>query len=117
MEKRGKVRFWPALGLVLGADVILVLLYTVVLPGFTGRAFSDSLCTSALLLGLATAVPVLLDVGRGIGVGARMGSGEAERRAALEKEHQRREQGLVITFVLAVATFIVTVLSFLTGLL
>ncbi len=117
MEKRSKVRFWPALGLILGADVILVLLYTVIVPGLTGRTFSDALCTSALLLALATAIPVLLDMGRGIGVGARMGDGDVERRAALQTEHQRREQGTLITFVLAAATFIIAALSFLIGLL
>ncbi len=116
MDNRKKIRFWPLLGIILGADLLIVLVYTLIVPGLTGRAFSDALCTSALLLGLAAALPVLLDVGRGIGVGARMGDSEAERRAALQTEHQRREQGIVITFVLAAATFIIAMISFLIGL-
>lgn len=117
MEKRRKIRFWPALGLVLGMDVLLVFVYTIIVPGLTGRAFSDALCTSALLLAVATAFPVLLDIGRGIGVGARMGDGEAERHAVLQTEQRRREHGMTITFVLAAATFIVALLSLLIDLL
>ncbi len=117
MDDRKKIRFWPLLGIILGADVLLVLAYTVIVLGLTGRAFSDTLCFSALLLALATAAPVLLDMGRGFIIGGQMGGGEAERRAALEKEHQRREQGMIITFVFAAATLIITLFSLLIGLL
>ncbi len=122
LEKRAnngsprKVRFWPLLGIVLAADVLLVLAYTLIVPGFSGRAFSDALCVSALLLGAATAIPVLLDTGRSFGVGARMGDGEVMRHVVLQKERQRREQGMVITFALAAAVLILAIASFLIGL-
>ncbi len=116
MDNRRKIRFWPLLGIILAADGILALAYTLIGPGWSGRAFSDSLCVSALLLGLAATVPALLDIGRGIGVGMRMSSNTAEQRAVLQKEHQQREQGMVITFVLATAMLIIALLSFLISL-
>jgi hypothetical protein len=106
-----KVRFWPALGIVLGADVVLVLLYTVIVPGVTGRAYSDSLCVSATLLGLAAAVPVLLDMGRGVGLASKIGVSDESRHEALEKERERRYRGSTITFVFAAAAFVITLLS------
>jgi hypothetical protein len=116
-EKRGKYRFWPILGIVLSVDFVLVLLYTLIIPGLTGRTLSDSLCTSAVFLGLLAAVPVLLDMGRGIGMAGKMAGGREKHQAALEQEHQRRDQGITITFAVATATLIVTVLSLILGLL
>lgn len=117
MDNRKKIRFWPLLGIVLGADALLVFAYTVIIPGLTGRALSDTFCSSALVLGLVACVPVLFDVGRGVVIGGQMSGNEADRRAVLEKEHQRREQGMVVSFALAVATLIITLLSFLIGLM
>jgi len=116
MNNTKKIRFWPLLGINLGADVLLVLAYTVIVPGFSGRAFSDALCVSSLMLGMATAIPVLLDTLRGFGIGAQMGASEADRHAALQTEHDRREQGMRITFALAAAVLILAIASFLIGL-
>ena len=116
-EKRKKYRFWPILGIILGADFVLVLLYTLIIPGLTGRTLSDSLCMSSTVLGLIAAVPVLLDMGRGVGMAGKMGGAREQNQAALDLEHRRREQGITITFAFAAATLIVTVLSLILSLL
>lgn len=112
-----KVRFWPALGILLGADVVLAFLYTVVVPGLTGRTYSDSLCVSAALIGLVAVVPVLLDVGRGARLVSKMGVSDEERHEALEKEREFRDAGSTITFVFAAAAFVIGVLSILVSFL
>jgi len=117
MENRKKIRFWPLLGAILGATVLLVLVYTAIVPRLTSRAFSDALCSSALLLALAAIAPVFLDMGRGFTIGGQMEGDEAERHAAMEKERQRREQGIIVTFSFAAATVIIVLLSLLIGLL
>ena len=112
-----KVRFWPGLGIILGADVVLVLLYTVIVPGLTGRTYSDSLCVSAALLGLVAVFPVLLDVGRGAGLVSKIGVSDEARHEALEKERERRDIGTTITFVFAAAALVVGALSILVSFL
>ena len=112
-----KIRFWPALGIILGADVILVFLYTIIVPGLTGRTYSDSLCVSAALLGLVAVVPVLLDVGRGARLASKIGVTEEERHDALEKEREHRDTGSTITFIFAAAAFVAGVLSILASFL
>lgn len=106
-----KVRFWPALGIVLIADVLLVLVYTLIIPGLTGRAYSDSLCVSAMLLSLVAVVPVVLDMGRGVGLVFKAGGSAEERHEVLEKEHARRDRGSTITFIFAAAAFVIALLS------
>ena len=105
------IRFWPALGIILGADVVLAFLYTVIVPGLTGRTYSDSLCVSAAFLGLAAVFPVLLDVGRGARLASKIGVTEEERDEAMEKEREHRDTGSRITFIFAAAAFVVGVLS------
>jgi len=112
-----KPRFWPLLGIVIAVDIIIAILYTLIVPGLSGRALSDSLCTSALFLGFVSALPVLLDAGRGVGMATRIGATSEERQIVWAKERQRREQGMLISFVLGTATLLVTLLSFILGLL
>lgn len=112
-----KVRFWPALGILLGADTVLAFLYTVIVPGLTGRAYSDSLCISAAFLGFAAVVPVLLDVGRGARLASKMGGSEEEQHEAMEKERKQRDMGSRITFIFAAAAFVAGVLSILVSFL
>jgi len=106
-----KLRFWPTLGILLGADIVLALLYTFVVPGLSGRTYSDSLCVSAALLGIGAVVPVLLDMGRGARLATKMGRSEEERHEALEKERENRDMGSRITFLFAAAAFVIGVLS------
>ena len=112
-----KLRFWPALGIILGADVVLAFLYAVIVPGLTGRTYSDSLCVSAALLGLAAVVPVLLDVGRGARLASKIGVSEEEHHEAMEKEREHRDTGSTITFIFATAAFVAGVLSILVSFL
>ena len=112
-----KPHFWKLLGIIIGLDLIITLLYAIIIPGFSGRAWSDSLCTSALFLGLSCAIPVLFDVGRGMGVATKMGEPLEERQKVMDKEHQRREQGMTISFALIAATLFIAFLSLVLGLL
>ncbi len=110
---RRKLRFWPLLGIVLGIDLIGVLLYTVLIPGLTRRALSDTLCMSSIGMGILCSLPVLFDAGRGFVVAGKMGGPPEERKAALDRERQRREQGMTITFAIGTAAIIMVALSFL----
>jgi len=106
-----KLRFWSLLGVMIGAALIASLLYTLIGPGMSLRTLSDSLCTSALFLGILSALPLLFDVGRGMGVAAKMGGDPQARQKVMDKEHQRREQGMVISFALIAATVFATISS------
>ena len=112
-----KLRFWPALGIILGADIVLAFLYAVIVPGLTGRTYSDSLCVSAALLGLAAVIPVFLDVGRGARLATKIGVTEEERHDAMEEEREHRATGSKITFIFAAAAFVIGVLSILVSFL
>lgn len=116
-ENQGpKVRFWPVVGILLIADLILTLAYTALSSRLTGEAWSDALCLSAILLGAASMVPFFFDAGRGITLAGKMrGTGE-ERHAAFHEERRRRETGMTITFALALVAFIVGVISLLASL-
>lgn len=116
-ESRKKVRFWPMFGITFGVDIFVVLLYTLIGPGLTGRALSDSLCMSAIPLAFVATLPVLFDMGRGIGMAGKIGTNDEERYAALEHERRRREYGMTITFAFAAATLIIALLSVFIGLL
>jgi predicted nucleic acid-binding Zn ribbon protein len=70
-----------------------------------------------MLLGVVCAAPVLLDAFRGFSVAAHMDGTKEERRETLAQEQKRREQGMVVTFALATATLLITLLSLLIGLL
>lgn len=111
--RRQRYRFWPILGLALGLDLILALGYTLLTAEFTVLALSNSLCVSAALLGVAAALPVVLDAGRGIGMALKLGATKEARHAAFTTERRRREQGSVVTFALAAAALVVTALSLL----
>ncbi len=120
MEKspKRKFKFWPLLGIAVAVDLILVLIYAVIIAqGLSGRVYSDALCTSAMFLGVLSALPVLFDAGRGMGLAINIGTSKEERYQALEKERRRREQGMVITFALVAATMLITLLSFIIGML
>ncbi len=110
MNKR-PLRFWPLLGAVVAADVGLVVLYTLLSGRWTRVALSNHLCFSALLLGVATAVPVVLDVGRGAGLAMRLDPTRQEWREALREEHRLRRRGTTLSFVLAAAAVLVALLS------
>ncbi len=119
MDERSpkKFRFWPLLGMILGGTFVLALLYTALVPGISGRALSDSLCVSALLLGILSILPLLLDTGRGIKIASEMSADEEERHEAMAKERRKREQGMTISFAVAAATILLVVISLIIGLL
>lgn len=112
-----KLRFWPVVGLALGIDLIVTLLYTLVTHRNGGTPWSDALCTSAILLGIGSGLPFLFDAGRGLTLVGKMGRDETTRHAALQRERQRRETGMTITFALALTAFITGLLSLVISLL
>jgi len=117
MSKLDKIRFWPLLALVLSVDIALTFLYTVIVPGLSSSGWADALCTSVFLLAVGSAVPVFLDAGRGIGLAGKMGGSKAEQHEAFTYERSLREKGMKITFVLALSTVLIGILSLIMSLL
>jgi hypothetical protein len=110
-------RFWPVVGIATSVALLLALGYTLLAPGFSLRVLSDSLCLSALVLSLASGVPFLLDAGRGLAMGGKMGADKEERREVWRAERRKREYGMRITFALALAAFLIGLASLLMSLL
>jgi hypothetical protein len=111
LPKLDKMRFLPLLGLILVIDILLTLLYTVIVPGLSTGAWADTLCSSAFILALGSVVPVFLDAGRGFTISGKMGGSKADQHEALTHERLLREKGMKYTFVLALATLIIGILS------
>lgn len=111
LPKFDKMRFWQLLGLILVVDVVLTFLYTLIVPGLSASGWADALCTSAFVLAIGSAVPVFLDAGRGFTISGKMGGSKADQHEALTHERSLREKGMKFTFVLALATFIIGLLS------
>lgn len=115
--------FWRIVGLALGGAIGLSLLYAILRPAGTGndwgtaREWSDALCTSALLLGLGSGIPFLLDAGRGLLLPGKMGTSKEERLATWDAERAKREKGIRLTFALALAAAITGFLSLIISLL
>ena len=66
-----RVSFWQVVGIGVGSALLLSSLYILVSAGSGAPArsrspWSDALCVSALLLGLGSGIPFLLDAGRGL---------------------------------------------------
>ena len=111
LSKMDKIRFLPLLGLILAIDIVLTLVYTVIVPGLSASAWADALCSSAFVLAIGSAVPVFLDAGRGFTLSGKMGGAKADQHEALTHERSLREKGMKYTFVLALATLLIGVLS------
>lgn len=108
-----RIRFWPLVALTLAVDLVITLVIVAVGPGFSGQAWSDALCLSAVFLGLISGIPFLLDAGRGLTLAGKMSADNEERRELLQKERHRREKGIRFTFALALAAFLIGLLSLL----
>ena len=110
-------RFWRAVGLATGAALALALILALFRPSVYLTALADSLCILALLLGMASSIPFLLDAGRGLMLSGKLVPGteqqdnDAERHAILQEEHRKREFGMRITFALALAALIIGLAS------
>lgn len=109
--KTGRIRFWLLLGIVIAADLLLTFIYTLLVPGLSFRGWADTLCSSAFVLAIGSAVPVFLDAGRGFGLAGKMGGTKAEQHDAFTHERLMREKGMRITFILALATAFIGLLS------
>ena len=109
--KLEKMRFLPLLGLILAVDIVLTFLYTILVPGLSMTHWADTLCISAFVLAIGGAVPVFLDAGRGFAISAKMGGSKTAQQQALKHERSLREKGMKYTFLLALATFIIGLLS------
>lgn len=110
-------RFWRLLGLVTGADLVFVVVYTLLFRRFTPRGLSDALCSSALLVGLVALVPLVVELGRGINLPGRAGGNQEKLRRAMADEQRLRQQGMVITFALVAAAVVLAVISFILSVL
>jgi hypothetical protein len=112
------VSFWRIVGAALGAGLLVSLIYTLIVPGFSGRAWSDALCTAALFVALGGTLPLFLDTGRGVAILGKLGrtpSGEDDtqdaHRRIWREEHRKRERGITITFALAFAALLIGAMS------
>jgi hypothetical protein len=105
------------LGLVTGADLVFVVVYTLLFRRFTPRGLSDALCSSALLVGLVALVPLVVELGRSINLPGRAGGNQEKLRRAMADEQRLRQQGMVITFALIAAAVILAVISFILSVL
>ena len=112
-----KLHFWPLLGLVLGIDIVVTLVYTTIVPGLSTNGWGDVLCASAFFLAIGSALPVFMDAGRGFGLAGKMGGSKTEQHEAFEHERAMREKGMQITFVLALSTVLIGILSIIMSLL
>jgi hypothetical protein len=111
-----RMRFWPVVGIATGASVLLALGYALIQPGFSFSLLSDGLCISALVLSLGAAVPLFLDAGRGFSLGGKISSDKTQQRDVWKEERRKREQGMRITFALALAAFLIGLASLLISL-
>ena len=109
-------RFWQTVGVVLGADLVITLLYTLISSGFSDRVWSDALCVSAIILSVASVLPFLLDAGRGVTMIGKMRGSDEQRRAIWEEERRKREKGMTITFALFLAALLIGLASVAAGL-
>lgn len=110
-DSKNHFGFWRTVGLASGASLLFALGYAVIRPGGILASLSDSLCVSALLLGAASSIPFLLDAGRGLTLGAKMTSDKSQQKEVLQEERRKREQGMRITFALALAAFLIGLAS------
>ena len=109
--KTKKIRFWPLVGIIIATDLVLTFFYTLLVPGLSFSGWADTLCGSAFVLAIGSAVPVFLDAGRGFGLAGKMGGTKDEQHNAFTHERLMREKGMRITFILALATAFIGVLS------
>lgn len=109
-------QFWQVFVLATALALALTLLVTSIGPGFSAENWSDALCMSALGLGVASTVPVILDVGRGFWLIKHIAENEKGQEEALKQDHKRRDRGIMFTFALALAALLLMVLSLLVSL-
>jgi len=110
------LRFWRLVGSALGGAVVLTLLYVLIGPGFSQARWSDALCMSAVGLGVGSSIPFLFDAGRGLTLPGKMHGDADDRRATWDTERTKRENGMTVTFALALAAVLISLLSLLTSL-
>ena len=139
-----RIPFWRIVGAALVGGLLISLAAMLIGPGFSGRArpeaarapseaarapseaaraWSDALCASAFLVALGSALPILFDAGRGVAMLGKLGRAAStgddareEQRRVWQNEHRKREQGITITFALALAAFFIGLISIIAGL-
>lgn len=104
-------RFWQVFGLATAMALAITLLFTAFGSGFNTEKWSNALCLSALALGVASTIPVILDVGRGFLLIGRITESKEEQKEALERDHTQRNTGIMFTFALALAALLLMFLS------
>ncbi len=106
-----KGKFLPVFGIAIGCALVLSLVYTLIIPGLTLENWSNSLCFSAFIVGAGGAVPVFFDAGRGVVMASKFSTKNDERQKVMDRERQKRESGMKITFALAAATVMIGIIS------
>lgn len=108
--------FWRLVSLALVSAMILTLLYVLLGPGFTSENWSDALCMSGVILGTGSSVPFLFDAGRSLTMPGKMSGDANDRQTAWDAERAKREKGMTVTFALALAAVLISLISLLTSL-
>ncbi len=117
MRDSDEKRLWSfkrIFALAVGAALIFAVIYMVFVGEFSWWKFSDGLCTSALGLALLAALPLLLELGRGTVAFTKI-KNQTEAQSTMEREHQLRERGMVVTFAIAAAVVCVATLALIAG--
>ncbi|GEM_PF-2751504 len=116
MESAGKGwhRFWQIVGVLVALSLAWSALYTLFAPTPWLRSLSDALCTAALLIGAATAVPILIEIGRSTWRFSRVRGREAVEKAMVEEAESRR-RWMWVTFALAATSIALALLALVIG--
>ncbi len=111
---QSKEPFWRLVGALMALTAAWGAIYVLLAPTPLLRSLSDALCTAALLIGAATAIPLLIEIGRSTWRFSRARDGEAVHQA-MEEEVAARERWMWVTFALAATSIVLAVLALLIG--
>ncbi len=107
-------RFWRLCAALLALSLAWTALYAALAPTPLTRSISDALCLAALLIGAATIVPLLIEIGRSSWRFSRVRGRDAVEEA-MRKEAAARERWMWMTFALAATSILLAIIALLIG--